>query len=231
MGPLVTREHRDKVASYIEGGAGAGRDDRRRRPRPAPDGDGFFLGVSLLDNVTTEMDAYKRRDLRAVLAVVRVETYDEARARSSTTTRTGTASRCSRGTAAPPGSSSSTSMPAWSASTSRSRCPSRTTRSAAGRRRCSGTRHVYGPGVDPLLHAREGRHVAVARSGDQQGRPRVPADTLRQTADVLPFATNRCRISGDGRGGPAAPPRSLLPLSGHGVSYGRTGEYGSRSGR
>ena len=51
MGPLVTREHRDKVASYIDKGAGRGRDGRRRRPRVAPEGDGFLLGVSLLDNV------------------------------------------------------------------------------------------------------------------------------------------------------------------------------------
>ena len=35
MGPLVTREHRDKVASYLEGGRRAGRDGRRRRPRDA----------------------------------------------------------------------------------------------------------------------------------------------------------------------------------------------------
>ena len=33
MGPLVTREHRDKVAGYIEGARRAGRDRRRRRPR------------------------------------------------------------------------------------------------------------------------------------------------------------------------------------------------------
>ncbi len=33
MGPLVTRQHRDKVASYLDSSAGAGRDGRRRRPR------------------------------------------------------------------------------------------------------------------------------------------------------------------------------------------------------
>ena len=43
MGPLITREHRDKVASYIER-APRGRDRRRRRPRGLP-GDGFFLGA------------------------------------------------------------------------------------------------------------------------------------------------------------------------------------------
>jgi malonate-semialdehyde dehydrogenase (acetylating) / methylmalonate-semialdehyde dehydrogenase len=39
---------------------------------------GFFLGVSLLDHVTTEMDAYKDEIFGPVLAVVRVGTYDEA---------------------------------------------------------------------------------------------------------------------------------------------------------
>ena len=54
---------------------------RRSSPtaaRRAPDGDGFFLGVSLLDNVTPEMDAYKDEIFGPVLSVVRAETYDEA---------------------------------------------------------------------------------------------------------------------------------------------------------
>ena len=52
MGPLITREHRDKVAALHRLGPRAGRDRGRRRARASPDGDGFFLGVSLLDNVT-----------------------------------------------------------------------------------------------------------------------------------------------------------------------------------
>jgi len=78
MGPLVTREHRDKVASYIESGAGQGAKIVADGRDSAPDGDGFFLGVSLLDNVTTEMDAYKDEIFGPVLSVVRAETYDEA---------------------------------------------------------------------------------------------------------------------------------------------------------
>jgi len=78
MGPLVTREHRDKVASYIESGAGQGATIVADGRDSAPDGDGFFLGVSLLDNVTTEMDAYKDEIFGPVLSVVRAETYDEA---------------------------------------------------------------------------------------------------------------------------------------------------------
>jgi len=78
MGPLVTREHRDKVASYIEGGAGQGARIVADGRETAPDGDGFFLGVSLLDDVTPEMDAYKDEIFGPVLSVVRAKTYDEA---------------------------------------------------------------------------------------------------------------------------------------------------------
>ena len=78
MGPLVTREHRDKVASYIESGAGQGAKIVADGRETAPDGDGFFLGVSLLDDVTPEMDAYKDEIFGPVLSVVRAKTYDEA---------------------------------------------------------------------------------------------------------------------------------------------------------
>jgi len=79
MGPLVTREHRDKVAGYLDGGKAQGAtvvrdgrdDDVYRR-------DGFFLGVSLLDHVTTDMDAYRDEIFGPVLSVVRAETYDDA---------------------------------------------------------------------------------------------------------------------------------------------------------
>jgi malonate-semialdehyde dehydrogenase (acetylating)/methylmalonate-semialdehyde dehydrogenase len=78
MGPLVTREHRDKVAGYIEGAAGQGATIVADGRETAPDGDGFFLGVSLLDDVTPEMDAYKDEIFGPVLGVTRVATYDEA---------------------------------------------------------------------------------------------------------------------------------------------------------
>src|SRR5947199_3390362 len=56
MGPLVTREHRDKVASYIEKGAAEGAKVVTDGRETGPDGvDGFFLGVTLLDEVTPEM--------------------------------------------------------------------------------------------------------------------------------------------------------------------------------
>jgi malonate-semialdehyde dehydrogenase (acetylating)/methylmalonate-semialdehyde dehydrogenase len=78
MGPLVTREHRDKVASYIDGAREQGADVVADGRESAPDGDGFFLGVSLLDKVTPEMDAYRDEIFGPVLGVTRVDTYNAA---------------------------------------------------------------------------------------------------------------------------------------------------------
>ncbi len=80
MGPLVTREHRDKVAGYLEGAAAQGATvvaDGREHGLYS-DSNGFFLGVSLIDDVTTEMDCYKDEIFGPVLTVVRVPTYSEA---------------------------------------------------------------------------------------------------------------------------------------------------------
>jgi malonate-semialdehyde dehydrogenase (acetylating)/methylmalonate-semialdehyde dehydrogenase len=80
MGPLVTRQHRDKVASYLDSGPAQGATvvaDGREHPL-YKDSDGFFLGVSLIDNVTPAMDAYRDEIFGPVLTVVRVDTYDEA---------------------------------------------------------------------------------------------------------------------------------------------------------
>jgi malonate-semialdehyde dehydrogenase (acetylating) / methylmalonate-semialdehyde dehydrogenase len=78
MGPLITREHRDKVAGYLdiatEQGATVVADGRELEL----EGDGFFLGVSLIDKVTPEMDAYRDEIFGPVLSVVRAETYDQA---------------------------------------------------------------------------------------------------------------------------------------------------------
>src|SRR5919109_90450 len=78
MGPLITREHRDKVASYLDSGKEQGAEVVADGRETAPDGDGFFLGVSLLDKVTPEMDAYKDEIFGPVLSAVRAKTYDEA---------------------------------------------------------------------------------------------------------------------------------------------------------
>ncbi len=78
MGPLVTREHRDKVAGYIDRGREEGAKVVTDGRETAPDGDGFFLGVTLLDDVKPEMDVYKDEIFGPVLGVTRVQTYDEA---------------------------------------------------------------------------------------------------------------------------------------------------------
>jgi malonate-semialdehyde dehydrogenase (acetylating)/methylmalonate-semialdehyde dehydrogenase len=79
MGPLITREHRDKVASYLESGPAQGARlvaDGREHPRYRDDG--FFLAPSLLDRVTPEMDAYRDEIFGPVLSVTRADTYDQA---------------------------------------------------------------------------------------------------------------------------------------------------------
>jgi malonate-semialdehyde dehydrogenase (acetylating) / methylmalonate-semialdehyde dehydrogenase len=78
MGPLITREHREKVASYIDGARDQGATVVADGRELDVDGDGFFLGVSLLDRVTPEMDAYRDEIFGPVLSLVRAKTYDEA---------------------------------------------------------------------------------------------------------------------------------------------------------
>ena len=79
MGPLVTRQHRDRVASYLDSARDQGATvvaDGREHPLYA--GQGFFLGTSLIDHVSPVMDAYRDEIFGPVLTVVRVKTYEEA---------------------------------------------------------------------------------------------------------------------------------------------------------
>jgi len=79
MGPLITREHRDRVATYLDKAEAEG-------AKLAVDGrkdacchhDGFFLGTSLVDNVKPGMPCYDDEIFGPVLSVARVDTYDEA---------------------------------------------------------------------------------------------------------------------------------------------------------
>jgi malonate-semialdehyde dehydrogenase (acetylating)/methylmalonate-semialdehyde dehydrogenase len=78
MGPVITAEHRDKVAGYLEGAPGEGATvvvDGRTADLPA---DGFFIGVSLIDNLTSDMKVYQEEIFGPVLGVIRVATFDEA---------------------------------------------------------------------------------------------------------------------------------------------------------
>ncbi len=81
MGPLITREHRDKVVSYLDSGTKQGavlRVDGRQHVLYSQEDGGFFLGVSLLDNVTPEMECYRNEIFGPVLEIVRVPTYADA---------------------------------------------------------------------------------------------------------------------------------------------------------
>ncbi len=80
MGPLVTRAHRDRVAGLIDSGEAAGAkvvvDGRDVAARGGEQG--FWLGPTLFDHVTPDMDVYREEIFGPVLSVVRVETYEEA---------------------------------------------------------------------------------------------------------------------------------------------------------
>ncbi len=78
MGPLVTKEHMEKVAGYIETGVKEGATIVRDGREDTFDGNGYFLGLTLLDNVTTDMTCYKEEIFGPVLSVVREESYEEA---------------------------------------------------------------------------------------------------------------------------------------------------------
>jgi malonate-semialdehyde dehydrogenase (acetylating) / methylmalonate-semialdehyde dehydrogenase len=79
MGPLITSEHRERVASYVataaDEGATVEMDGRLDR---AAQGAGFFLGASLLDHVKPGMRCYEDEIFGPVLSVVRTTTYEEA---------------------------------------------------------------------------------------------------------------------------------------------------------
>ena len=77
MGPLITKEHRDKVASYVAGAAAEGGTVLVDGREGAPE-DGFFLKPSLIDDVKPGMKAYEDEVFGPVLGVTRVGTYDEA---------------------------------------------------------------------------------------------------------------------------------------------------------
>ncbi|MBT2772642.1 CoA-acylating methylmalonate-semialdehyde dehydrogenase [Halomonas sp. ISL-60] len=80
MGPLITREHRDKVAGYIQTGVDEGAElvvDGRQTSIDGS-GDGYFIGGTLFDHVTPKMRIHSEEIFGPVLAIARVESFDEA---------------------------------------------------------------------------------------------------------------------------------------------------------
>jgi len=79
MGPLVTRVHRDKVASFVDSGVNEGAKIvvDGRNPKVNGASNGFWLGPTLFDQVSPQMSIYKEEIFGPVLSVVRVKTYNE----------------------------------------------------------------------------------------------------------------------------------------------------------
>ncbi|MEV7693846.1 CoA-acylating methylmalonate-semialdehyde dehydrogenase [Microbacterium sp. NPDC089189] len=79
MGPLITREHRDKVAGYLDIAASDGADVVVDGRGVEVDGaaDGFWLGPTLIDRVPLESAVYRDEIFGPVLSVVRVPGYEE----------------------------------------------------------------------------------------------------------------------------------------------------------
>ena len=79
MGPLITREHRDKVAGYLDVAASDGAtvvvDGRGIEVDGEPDG--FWLGPTLVDKVPLSSSVYRDEIFGPVLSVVRVEGYED----------------------------------------------------------------------------------------------------------------------------------------------------------
>jgi malonate-semialdehyde dehydrogenase (acetylating)/methylmalonate-semialdehyde dehydrogenase len=80
MGPLISRKHRDRVASYVDAGEGQGAKIVVDGRRVEPDGgeDGFWLGPTLVDHVEPHMSVYTDEIFGPVLSVLRVDTYEHA---------------------------------------------------------------------------------------------------------------------------------------------------------
>ncbi|MGW1163056.1 CoA-acylating methylmalonate-semialdehyde dehydrogenase [Streptomyces sp. NPDC002519] len=81
MGPLITKAHRDKVASYVTGAAAEGAevvlDGSAYTYEGAGYEDGHWIGISLLDKVPTTAKAYQDEIFGPVLCVLRAETYED----------------------------------------------------------------------------------------------------------------------------------------------------------
>ncbi len=79
MGPLITKQHHERVTGYIETGVSEGANlevDGRSYPDLNPDG--YFLGPSLFDRVTTDMRIYREEIFGPVLCVARAGDYNQA---------------------------------------------------------------------------------------------------------------------------------------------------------
>ena len=78
MGPLISEEHRSRVVDYINSGQAEGATVVCDGRMHSPEQKGFYVGATLLDNVTTDMEVYRDEIFGPVLSVVRVQSFDDA---------------------------------------------------------------------------------------------------------------------------------------------------------
>lgn len=79
MGPLISKQHREKVSGYVDIAEQDGADilvDGRKFTVPGNE-DGFFFGPTLIDNLSTESRAYQEEIFGPVLQIIRVKTFEE----------------------------------------------------------------------------------------------------------------------------------------------------------
>ena len=80
MGPVISKEHKDKIENYIakgiEEGATLIADGRNFKIQGYENG--YFIGPTLFDNVTNNMTIYKEEIFGPVLSVVRAKNYEDA---------------------------------------------------------------------------------------------------------------------------------------------------------
>ena len=80
FGPVITAQHRDKIVGYIDSAElqGAKIVVDGRNVQVAGHENGFFVGATLIDGVTANMESYRAEIFGPVLQVIRVNTMDEA---------------------------------------------------------------------------------------------------------------------------------------------------------
>jgi len=80
FGPVITKAHQEKVNGYISSAESDGAKIvvDGRNPEVAGYANGYFVGGTLIDNVTAQMNSYKEEIFGPVLQVVRVNTMQEA---------------------------------------------------------------------------------------------------------------------------------------------------------
>ncbi|TYL46876.1 CoA-acylating methylmalonate-semialdehyde dehydrogenase [Marinomonas sp. IMCC 4694] len=80
FGPVITQEHKDKVVGFIDSAEAQGATVvvDGRYPHVAGYENGFFVGATLIDGVTKNMDSYQQEIFGPVLQVIRVDTMEEA---------------------------------------------------------------------------------------------------------------------------------------------------------